>query len=170
MTVAFNEAAVHRTIAANDISQASRDISGDRATFGSFVLAFGEGDEVAARILFTEFRDEVQPLVEAWLEKDPFNNPTVGSPFDNDSYTVIETLETASKDLEDAEKFTTVALEAKTTSASYTLTAVLFAVVLFLAGLSTQFKNRTVAIGMTSMAVLLLLGGVGILVWLPTLI
>jgi hypothetical protein len=44
MSVAFNEAAVDRTIAASDIAQASRDITGDRATFSSFVLALAGGD------------------------------------------------------------------------------------------------------------------------------
>lgn len=169
MTVAFNEAAVHRTVAASDISQASRDLSGDRATFSSFVVAYGDGDEPTARILFTEFRDEVQPLVEDWLAQDPFSDPTVGSPFDDDRYTVFATLETATASLEDAEEFTTAALDAKSNTANYTLTTVLFAVVLFLAGLSRQFRIRAVTIGLTSMATVLLFVGVGVLIWLPTL-
>ena len=170
MTVAFNEAAVHRTVAASDISQASRDLSGDRATFGSYVLAYGAGDESSARILFIEFRDEVQPLIEAWSARDPFTDPSVGSPFDNTDYTVFATLETASGELEDAEEFTTVALDAKTNTANYTLTTVVFAVVLFLAGLSRQFRIRAVTIGLTGMATLLLFIGVGTLIWLPTLL
>ena len=168
--MAFNEAAVHRTVAASDISQASRDLSGDRATFGSYVLAYGAGDESSARILFIEFRDEVQPLIEAWSARDPFTDPSVGSPFDNTDYTVFATLETASGELEDAEEFTTVALDAKTNTANYTLTTVVFAVVLFLAGLSRQFRIRAVTIGLTSMAALLLVVGVGTLIWLPTLL
>ena len=52
MTVAFNEAAVDRTVAASDIAQASRDISGDRATFSSYVLALAGSDPAAADILF----------------------------------------------------------------------------------------------------------------------
>ncbi len=74
MTVAFNEAAVNRTIAATDIAQASRDITGDRATFSSYVLALAAGQEAVAEILFEEFRDEVKPLVVAWLAQDPLNN------------------------------------------------------------------------------------------------
>ena len=103
MTVAFNEANVNRTIAASDLAQASRDISGDRATFSSFVLAVGSGDEDATRILFTEFRDDVQPLIESWLTMDPFTNPDVGSPFDHENYSAVATLETASDALTEAD-------------------------------------------------------------------
>lgn len=170
MTVAFNEASVNRTVAASDIAQASRDVASDRATFGSFVLALGAEDETTAAILFTEFRDEVQPLIEAWLARDPFNDPTVGSPFDDDTYTVYETVETASKGLEDAEIFTTVALEAKSNAGNYTLATVMFAIVLFLAGLSRQFAIRAVTIGLSVVAGSLLVAGIIALIALPTLI
>ena len=170
MTVAFNEAAVNRTIAASDIAQASRDLTGDRATFSSYVLAAGSGDDASAAILFTEFRNEVQPLIESWLAKDPFTNPGVGSPFDDDEYTVFETLATASTALEEAETFTAVALEARSNVGNYTLATVMFAVVLFLAGLSRQFTIRAVTIGLAGVSALLLVLGIGILILLPTLV
>lgn len=170
MTVAFNKASVHRTVAASDIAQASRDLASDRATFGSFVLALGAVDEATAAILFTEFRDKVQPLIEGWLAKDPFNDATVGSPFDDETYTVYETVETASSDLDDAEVFTAVALEAKGNAGNYTLATVIFAIVLFLAGLSRQFAIRAVTIGLGAVAGSLLVAGVIALIALPTLI
>jgi hypothetical protein len=170
MTVAFNEASVSRTVAASDIAQASRDITGDRATFGSFVLALGAGDETTAAILFTEFRDEVQPLIESWLTKDPFTDLSVGSPFDDDTYTVFETVAIASEALEDAETYTTVALDARSNAGSYTLATVMFAIVLFLAGLSRQFAIRAVTIGLAAVASVLLAAGITALILLPTLI
>ena len=170
MTVAFNEAAVDRTIAASDIAQASRDITGDRATFSSFVLALAGGDEAAADVLFEEFRDEVQPLIEAWLAKDPLNNLSVGSPFDDPSYTVIDTVDTAVLTLNDAEIHTTIALEARSNVGNYTLSTVVFAVVLLLAGLSQQFNSRTVSVGLGIVAVVLLVLGIAVLIALPTLI
>jgi hypothetical protein len=170
MTVAFNEAAVSRTVAASDIAQASRDITGDRATFGSFVLALGAGDETTAAILFTEFRDEVQPLIESWLAKDPFTDLSVGSPFDDDAYTVFETVAIASEALEDAETYTTVALDARSNAGNYTLATVMFAIVLFLAGLSRQFAIRAVTIGLAAVASVLLAAGITALILLPTLI
>ncbi len=170
MTAAFNEAAAHRTAAASDIALASRDIASDRATFSTFVLALASGDAVSSEILFTEFRDEVQPLVASWLAEDPLSTPNVGSPFEDDSYTAITTLEHASSALEDAEDFTIVALDARTNAGNYTLTTVLFAIVLFLAGLSRQFKVRAVAIGLASVSGFVLVFGIGALIWLPTII
>lgn len=170
MTVALNEAAVNRTIAASDINQASRDIASDRATVGSSVLAVGSGDEIAAAILYREFRDNVQPLIESWLARDPFAKPGVGSPFDNDEYTVFETLTMATTALEDAESLTDVALEARRNVGNYTLVTVMFAVVLFLAGLSRQFAIRAGTIVPAGGSALPLTLGIGILILLPTLV
>lgn len=170
MTVAFNEAAVDRTIAATDIAQGSRDLSGDRSTFGSFVLALSAGDDVAARILFTEFRDEVQPLIEAWLAQDPLSNPDVGSPFDVPDYSVHATLDQAVASLETAEAHTDLAMAARGNAANYTLTTVLFAVVLFLAGLSGQIKSRRISLALIGLGGVLLLIGASTFIALPTLL
>jgi len=170
MTVAFNEAAVNRTVAASDIAQASRDITGDRATFGSFVLALESGDNASVEILFTEFRDEVQPLVTSWLDKDPLENPGVRSPFDDDSYSAFATMDAASNALVEAEEFTTIALESKSNAGNYTLAMVVFAVVLFLAGLSRQFRVRAVTLGLSAVAAAMLSVGVLALFLLPTLV
>ena len=169
MTVAFNEAAVDRTIAATDIAQASRDVTGDRATFSSYVLALASGDETVAEILFEEFRDEVKPLITEWLAEDPLNNPAVPSPFDDPSYSVIGTVQDAVVALDEAETFTTIALEARSHVGNYTLLTVVFAMVLFLAGLSRQFKSRAVSIALAAVSIVLLTLGVGVLIALPTL-
>ncbi|GMQ86360.1 MAG: hypothetical protein BMS9Abin07_1934 [Acidimicrobiia bacterium] len=170
MTVAFNEAALGRTIAATDIAQASRDISGDRATFSSYVLALASGDDTSAAILFEEFRDEVKPLIEAWVLGDPLNNPEVRSPFDDPSYSVIGTVDDAVVALDEAEAFTTIALEGRANVGNYTLLTVVFAVVLFLAGLSRQFRSRPVSIALGVVSVVLLVVGIVALIALPTLI
>ncbi len=170
MTVAFNEAAVNRTIAATDIAQASRDITGDRATFSSYVLALAGGQEAVAEILFEEFRDEVKPLITVWLAADPLNNPAVPSPFDDPSYSVIGTVEDAEVALDEAETFTTIALEARSNVGNYTLLTVVFAMVLFLAGLSRQFRSRPVSIALGVVSVVLLAAGLVALITLPTLI
>jgi len=170
MTVAFNEASVNRTVAASDIAQASRDITGDRSTFGSYVLALSSGDDAATTILFTEFRDEVQPLVESWLALDPLSNPYVASPFDDPNYSAFGTVDMASDALAEAEEFTTIALDAKTNAGNYTLATVMFAIVLFLAGLSRQFRIRVMTISLAAVSGVLLVLGIATLIWLPTLV
>jgi hypothetical protein len=74
-------------------------------------------------VLFEEFRDDVKPLVEAWLAEDPMNNSNIGSPFDDPSYTVIDTVDMATRPIDDAEIHTTVALEARSNVGNYTLTS-----------------------------------------------
>jgi len=69
-----------------------------------------------------------------------------------------------------AEIHTTVALEARSNVGNYTLATVVFAVVLFLAGLSRQFKSRPVSIGLGIVSVVLPVIGVGALIVLPTLL
>ncbi len=169
MTVSFNEASIDRTIAAADIAQASRDISGDRANFGDYVLALSAGDERTAEILFVEFRDEVQPLITDWLIRDPFGGSYIGSPFDTPDYLATTTLESAVESLATAEMHTTEALDARGNVGDYTLMTVLFAVVLFLAGLSRQFRTR-ISIALTAIAATGLVVGLAVLVVLPTLL
>lgn len=169
MTVAFNDAAVDRTLAATDIAQASRDITGDRATFSSYVLALAAGDD-AADIMFEEFRDEVKPLVATWAARDPLSNPGVASPFDDPAYTVAATVDMAAAELAAAEARTDEALEARQNAGNYTLTTVMFAVVLFLAGLSRQFESRLVTMTLAAVALVILVVGIGLLVALPTVV
>ena len=169
MTVSFNEASIDRTIAAADIAQASRDISGDRANFGDYVLALSAGDERTAEILFVEFRDEVQPLITNWLIRDPFGGSYIGSPFDTPDYLATTTLESAVESLATAEMHTTEALDARGNVGDYTLMTVLFAVVLFLAGLSRQFRTR-ISLALTAIAATGLVVGLAVLVVLPTLL
>jgi hypothetical protein len=77
---------------------------------------------------------------------------------------------TASSALADAEEFTSIALDAKMNSGNYTLAMVVFAIVLFLAGLSRQFGPRAVTVGLTATSGMLMAFGIGVLIWLPTLI
>lgn len=169
MTVSFNEASIDRTIAAADIAQASRDISGDRANFGDYVLAVSAGDERTAEILFVEFRDEVQPLITDWLSRDPFSGPYIGSPFDTPDYPITTILEEAVESLTASEAHTSEALDARDNVGDYTLMTVLFAVVLFLAGLSRQFRTR-ISLVLVAIAATGLVAGLAVLVVLPTLL
>ena len=169
MTVSFDEASIDRTIAAADIDQASRDITGDRANFGAYVLALSAGDERTAEILFVEFRDEVQPLITDWLSRNPFGGTYIGSPFDTPDYSATTTLESALESLASAETHTTEALDARDNVGDYTLMTVLFAVVLFLAGLSRQFRAR-ISLALAAIAATGLVVGLAVLVFLPTLL
>lgn len=120
--------------------------------------------------LYERFREEFLPAVDAWLATDPINNPDAPkTPFEMDEYVVADhvvALElSAEADVKGQE-----ARDANQNGDNYVLTMVLFASVLFFAGVSAKLaakRNRLIALGF---GVFLLFAGIFILVSLPILI
>jgi hypothetical protein len=108
-------------------------------------------------------------MVTSWLDKDPLENPSLRSPFDDDSYSAFAIMNTASEALVEAEEFTTTALDAKSKARNHTFAKVVFAVVLFLAGLSRQFRVRVMTIGRATISAAMLSVGILALILPPTL-
>jgi hypothetical protein len=98
-------------------------------------------------VLFERFREEFVPAVEAWLATEPLvNDDAPKSPFDMDEYT-LESAVRADALLGEAEEKATAARTANQTSDNYVLTGVLFALVLFFAGVSSKLeraRNRSI--------------------------
>ena len=120
--------------------------------------------------LYLRFREEFVPAVDAWLATDPTNNPDAPpTPFTMPEY-VVEDLVLADELAEIADQKALDAREANQNGDNYVLTMVLFASVLFFAGVSSKLastRNRMIALGF---GVLLLVSGMVILVSLPILI
>lgn len=125
--------------------------------------------------LYLRFREEFRPAVDAWLATDPVNNPDApSSPFvmtnpdGTPVYTVAQRIE-ADRLTEVADEKAALAREANQNGDNYVLTMVLFASVLFFAGVSSKLaktRNRIIALGI---AMVLLISGLVILVSLPIL-
>jgi hypothetical protein len=117
--------------------------------------------------LFERFRSEFEPAVAAWLEFRPLENPDAPSvPFEMDEYVVADA-ELAGELGEEADELSTHARRANQRGDNYVLTTVLFATVLFFAGISSKFRslrNRTALIALGS---IILVAGVGILTTYP---
>ncbi len=125
---------------AQGLSQAQTQV--DVATFIAWADADRSGDAEVADFFVERFRDEFRPAYDAWLATKPFTNSEAPpTPFAMDEYHV------AARD--DAERLDTAA-EASAAevrlniqrSSNYVLTVVLYAVVLFFAGMSTRLSNR----------------------------
>lgn len=120
--------------------------------------------------LFVRFRDEFKPAVAAWLATDPVDDPDAPpSPFAMEEYVVADAV-TADELSVKAEASATEARASNQNSDNYVLTAVLFATVLFFAGISSklaQRRNRVIAVGI---GVILVVVAAGILIGLPKLI
>ncbi|MEN8239351.1 MAG: hypothetical protein ABFR53_09140 [Actinomycetota bacterium] len=116
------------------------------------------------------FRDEFVPAVDAWLATDPVNNPDApNSPFEMEEYVVAKSVE-ADELAALADEKAKAARTANQNGDNYVLTMVLFASVLFFAGVSSKMASRRNRILMLSFGIIVLLAGIVILSTLPILV
>ncbi len=139
-------------------------------------ITFQPGDEyvptprTTSGFLFQRFRPEFVPAVDAWIATNPLTNPDApASPFAMPEYVVQDHVEavrlSAVADQEAADGQT-----ANQNSDNYVLTMVLFASVLFFAGVSSKLikrRNRMIALGF---GVFILVSGIVIELTLPILV
>ncbi len=126
-------------------------------------------DGTVSGFLYKRFRDEFIPAVDAWLATSPTSNDDAPkTPFVMDEYVVAELVRAD----ELAELADEKALDARTANQNgdnYVLTMVLFASVLFFAGVSSKMnrpRNRAIVLGF---GIVTLIVGLVILVSLPIL-
>jgi hypothetical protein len=132
--------------------------------------AYAPTDGTVSGFLYKRFRVEFLPAVDAWLATDPINNADAPkTPFEMDEYVVADHILaeelSAEADLKGGD-----ARDANQNGDNYVLTMVLFASVLFFAGVSSKLaanRNRLIALGF---GIFLLLSGIIILASLPVLI
>ncbi len=120
--------------------------------------------------LYLRFRDEFKPAVQAWLATDPLNNiDAPPSPFAMSEYVVAERLE-ADQLRVAADKSALAARESNQNGDNYVLTMVLFASVMFFAGVSSKIykpRNRMIIVGI---GMIMLVTGIVIDLSLPILV
>ena len=164
---AFAEAGAKRaeSVRASDLADAELTI--DSEYFAIWLEAESEDNEVLESFLEERFRGEFAVAFEAWLATNPLTNPEAPrSPFDMPEYqldaaTQAETLRT------EAEAATAVAVEANQTGDNYVLTTVLFASVLFFAGISTKFRGRWIKVVLLGVGLAAFVAGTALLVSFP---
>ena len=87
---------------------------------------------------FERFREEFKPVVRAWLDTNPFDNPDAPStPFDMEEYQ-LASADQAFELEQEADQRAADAATANQNSDNYVLTAVLFATALFFAALASR--------------------------------
>ncbi|WP_240138944.1 hypothetical protein [Streptomyces sp. MUM 178J] len=121
----------------------------------------------ASGALFERFRSEFKPAMQAWLATRPLQNPDAPStPFAMPEYQ-LATLQEAVKQLNEAEDLSAKARQANQRSDNYVLTAVLFALVLFFAALTSRMRAGPARLGLFVLGLVTLLGAVGLLISYP---
>jgi len=125
---------------AQGLSQAQTQV--DIATFIAWADADRRGDTDLADFYADRFRAEFQPAFKAWTATHPSTNPDAPStPFAMTQYQLASRQEAERLDTAAATSAAEVLRDLQTSS-NYVLTVVLYAVVLFFAGMSTKIANR----------------------------
>lgn len=164
MAIEFSDANAARTESAEARAVAGQLTEIDVTVFTQWVAAYADGDQRLADAYADRFRDDFKPAFEAWIAQDPLDNPDAPAvPFELDEYDLPEEHE-ADRLTDEADAAGVRAREANQRGDNYVLTTVLFASVLFFAGVSNKFDSRrakTITLAMGS--ALLALGVVLIL-------
>ena len=143
---------------AQGLAEAQTEV--DVATFIAWVDASATEDADLADFYEARFREEFKPAFDAWVATDPLNDPEAPrTPFAMDEYQ-LEAEEQA-KDL-DAEEQALAAQVRRNIlrSTNYVLGVVLFAVVLFFAGMSTKLDGRGPRTAMLVVGSIIFIGAV----------
>ncbi|MFQ5966610.1 MAG: hypothetical protein ACE5MI_03245 [Acidimicrobiia bacterium] len=184
MSIDFNSAGTARTESTRFDTLAGQQAQVDVGLFTNWLAALnddlnagaisvepGQGYQptpgTLSGFLFERFRPEFRPAMDAWLALEPVTNPEAPkSPFEMPEYQ-LEAAQEADRLQALADEHRSAALVANQTSDDYVLTAVLFASVLFFAGVSTKMqrpRNRKIMVGV---ATVFLVVGTVIVVSLP---
>jgi hypothetical protein len=167
----FAEASTARITSNRETAIALTQISYDAATFVDATAAFTEGNQEVLD-LFNErlFRDDFKLLIDDWVALDPLNNPDAPkTPFELEG--AIDLYMAESMRFEDiaSEKFNE-GKEANQNNDNWILATVLFASVLFFAGISTKFKSAKIRALSIVIATIALVASIALVTTLPRLI
>ncbi len=140
-SVEFASAGADRTTSSQITTGAGQLTQIDVAIFMNWLNATGAEQQELADFYENRLGERLEPAFNEWVETDPANNPNApNSPFSLDSYVVPEALEAQELSAE-ADAHSEAARTANQRGDNYVLTTVLFASVLFFAGVSSKFES-----------------------------
>jgi hypothetical protein len=132
-----------------------------------WLSAVNRDDHRTADFLFARFPEPLRNATEAWLAMKPFENPNApASPFDLPQYTLQEKIE-ADRWEQTAQDESTAADNTGALSNRYLLFTIIYASVLFLAGISGKFKWPAIDLTVLVLGAVTLLAGVAIMIAMP---
>jgi hypothetical protein len=137
--------------------------------FVHWVTALNKGDSRTADFLFARFPEPLGTAAGAWLGTSPFANPEApASPFDMPEYVMPETL-AAERWGETAQSESAAADSASRLANRYLLFTIVYASVLFFAGICGKFRWPTLDVGVLVLGAVTLLVAVVIMLTSPRL-
>jgi hypothetical protein len=135
--------------------------------FGQYINALDTNNNRLADFILNRMPEPLKTATRDWRAQDPLNNPNApASPFDMPSYVLRERAE-ADRWEQVASDETDAGNRAGEVSDHYLLFTIIFASVLFFAGISGKFKWEFIDLVVLALGALTLLAGIGILFTLP---
>ncbi len=123
----------------------------DVATFTQWINAYAQKQTRLTDFYFDRFRDEFRPAVNAWVATRPLKNPNAPlTPFAMPQYKLAARAESERLDAE-AEIYAAKARLDIQRASNYVLGVVLFASVLFFAGMSTRLSSPRIRVAMLAL-------------------
>jgi hypothetical protein len=134
-----------------------------------WLSAVNRGDHRTADFLFGRFPEPLRTATEAWRATRPLENPDApASPFDMPQYALQERIE-ADQWEQIAQDESAAAENASAMANRYLLFTIIYASVLFLAGISGKFKWPAIDLTVLVLGAVTLLASVAIMIALPRL-
>ena len=162
---AFSRAAAARIESTKAAGLADAQTQVDVATFTQWVNAYAQRQTQLADFYFARFRKEFKPAVEAWVATRPLRNENAPlTPFAMPQYRLAARAEAEGLEAQ-AEVWSTSARTNVQRATNYVLGVVLFAAVLFFAGISTKLRTPALRRVLLGFGLLVFLGTA---VWLAT--
>jgi hypothetical protein len=148
---------------AESLAEAQAEI--DVATFTQWVDAYALGRTELADFYYKRFREEFKPAMDAWIAARPLKNPNAPlTPFAMPQYRLAAKAESERLDAE-AHESSGIRDRDIQRQSNYVLGVVLFAVALFLAGMSTKLRSRKLRIALLACGYVVFLSTLG---WIAT--
>lgn len=162
---AFSRAGATRVESSKADSLANSQTQIDVATFTQWVDAYAQNQTELADFYYMRFREEFRPAMEAWVATRPRMNPDAPlTPFVMPEYQ-LQAREEADRLEVEAEGWSATARRDIQRATNYVLCVVLFAAVLFFAGMSTKLQSSRLRWFLLGFGVVIFIGTV---VWLAT--
>jgi hypothetical protein len=137
--------------------------------FVHWASAVNNGDRQMADFLFVRFPEPLKAAAGAWRATDPLTNAeSPASPFDMPEYVLSERIE-ADRWEEIVRSESVAAENANETANRYLLFTIIYASVLFFAGISGKFRWKAIDLAVLVLGALTLAGGVVVMLWSPRL-
>jgi len=154
-----------RIEAARAESESEAQTEVDVATFIQWVDATAADDQELADFYEARFRPEFTPAFEAWVDEEPFTDPDAPpTPFTMSEYRLESAAEAARLDAE-AEVLSARVRTDIERATTYVLGVVMFAIVLFFAGLSTKLQGDGTRKAMLAVGAVVFVGAA---IWIAT--